>query len=120
MLNLREYRAKPTRLSDFLPWAALVAPGVVLQKDRLLQTTIAFRGPDLASASGAELQAGAATRQRLAEFQRTIIAERTALIEAGIEAGEFEPVKDTFSRALLSSTGTAVPTISDRGPSAVK
>ena len=42
MLNLREYRTRAKRLSDFLPWAALVAPGVVLQKDRLLQTTLAF------------------------------------------------------------------------------
>ena len=29
MLSLREYRNKADRLADFLPWAALVAPGVV-------------------------------------------------------------------------------------------
>ena len=28
MLNLAEYRKKPQSLADFLPWAALVAPGV--------------------------------------------------------------------------------------------
>ena len=49
MLNLKEYREPTTRLPDFLPWAALVAPGVVLQKDRCLQKTMGFRGPDLAS-----------------------------------------------------------------------
>jgi type IV secretion system protein VirB4 len=43
-----------------LPWAALVAPGVILQKDGNLQKTLAFRGPDLASSSDAELVAGAA------------------------------------------------------------
>ena len=32
MLNLAEYRRKPQTLADFLPWAALVAPGVVLNK----------------------------------------------------------------------------------------
>jgi type IV secretion system protein VirB4 len=33
MLNLAEYRTKPPRLADFLPWAALVDQGVVLNKD---------------------------------------------------------------------------------------
>ena len=56
MLNLREYREPTSRLPDYLPWAALVAPGVVLQKDALLQKTVEFRGPDLASSSAAELR----------------------------------------------------------------
>ncbi len=56
MFNLREYKVKSTQLSDYLPWGLLVAPGVVLQKDGLLQKTIAFRGPDLGSASADELQ----------------------------------------------------------------
>jgi type IV secretion system protein VirB4 len=30
MLNLGEYRQKADRLTDHLPWAALVAPGVIL------------------------------------------------------------------------------------------
>jgi type IV secretion system protein VirB4 len=55
MLSLREYREPGHRLPDLLPWAALIAPGVVLQKDALLQKTIAFRGPDLASSSSSEL-----------------------------------------------------------------
>lgn len=37
MLSLREYRNKADRLADFLPWAALVAPGVVLNKDGSFQ-----------------------------------------------------------------------------------
>ena len=48
MFNLREYREPKNRLPDYLPWACLVAPGVVLQKDAVLQKTIAFRGPDQA------------------------------------------------------------------------
>ncbi|MCB2181347.1 MAG: conjugal transfer protein TrbE [Desulfobulbaceae bacterium] len=55
MFCLREYREPENRLPDLLPWAALVAPGVVLQKSCLLQKTIAFRGPDLASSSDSEL-----------------------------------------------------------------
>jgi type IV secretion/conjugal transfer VirB4 family ATPase len=55
MLNLAEYRKKPQSLSDFLPWAALVAPGVILNKDGSLQRTARFRGPDLESATQAEL-----------------------------------------------------------------
>jgi type IV secretion system protein TrbE len=55
MFSLREYREPTSRLPDYLPWAALVAPGVVLQKDALFQKTVAFRGPDLASSGDAEL-----------------------------------------------------------------
>src|SRR3546814_9598789 len=38
-----------------LPWAALVAPGVVLNKDGSFSRVLAFRGPDLESATEAEL-----------------------------------------------------------------
>ena len=55
MLNLREYQRRPSSLADFLPWAALVAPGVVLNKDGTFQRTAGFRGPDLDSATPAEL-----------------------------------------------------------------
>jgi type IV secretion/conjugal transfer VirB4 family ATPase len=55
MISLREYREPTNRLPDLLPWAALVAPGTVLQKAGILQKTIAFRGPDLASSSRSEL-----------------------------------------------------------------
>ncbi|MER8529496.1 conjugal transfer protein TrbE [Mesorhizobium sp. M0500] len=55
MLNLSEYRGKADRLADHLPWAALVAPGIVLNKDGSFQRTFRFRGPDLESATEAEL-----------------------------------------------------------------
>jgi len=60
MLNLNEYRLRSDRLADHLPWAALVAPGVVLNKDGSFQRTLRFRGPDLESATEAELVAVAA------------------------------------------------------------
>lgn len=55
MLSLREYRSRADRLADHLPWAALVAPGVILNKDGSFQRTARFRGPDLESATEAEL-----------------------------------------------------------------
>lgn len=55
MLSLREYRDRSERLADHLPWAALVAPGVVLNKDGSFLRVLAFRGPDLESATEAEL-----------------------------------------------------------------
>ncbi len=55
MLNLAEYRSRFDRLADHLPWAALVAPGVVLNKDGSFQRSFAFRGPDLESSTEAEL-----------------------------------------------------------------
>jgi type IV secretion system protein VirB4 len=57
MMNLAEYRRTATRLADFLPWAALVGEGVVLNKDGSFQRTALFRGPDLDSAVAAELVA---------------------------------------------------------------
>ena len=57
MMRLAEYRSKSSLLADFLPWAALVAPGVVLNKDGSLQRTARFRGPDLDSATPSELVA---------------------------------------------------------------
>jgi type IV secretion system protein VirB4 len=55
VLNLKEYQERPKRLADYLPWAALVAPGVILNKDGSFQRTIRYRGPDQMSASPEEL-----------------------------------------------------------------
>ena len=57
MMNFAEYRTKSARLADFLPWVCLVAEGVVLNKDGSFQRTARFRGPDLDSATPAELVA---------------------------------------------------------------
>lgn len=60
MLNLTEFRKRPALLADWLPWAALTAPGVVLNKDGSFQRTARFRGPDLDSSTPSELVAAAA------------------------------------------------------------
>ncbi|MCP1968211.1 conjugal transfer protein TrbE [Bradyrhizobium elkanii] len=57
MMNLAEYRRSDARLADFLPWAALVDEGIILNKDGSFQRTAKFRGPDLDSAVPAELVA---------------------------------------------------------------
>jgi len=57
MMNLAEYRNRNSRLADFLPWAALVGTGIVLNKNGSFQRTARFRGPDLDSAVPAELVA---------------------------------------------------------------
>lgn len=55
MFNIGEYRQSPDRLSDLLPWAAIVRPGIVLNKDGSFQQTIRFRGPDLESSTENQL-----------------------------------------------------------------
>src|SRR5215469_757275 len=57
MMHLAEYRTGAQRLADFLPWAALIAKGIVLNKDGSFQRSARFRGPDLDSATPAEFVA---------------------------------------------------------------
>jgi type IV secretion/conjugal transfer VirB4 family ATPase len=57
MRFLSEYRRKAERLFDHLPWACLIAPGVILNKDGAFQKTLSFRGPDVASTTAAGLLA---------------------------------------------------------------
>ena len=79
MLNLAEYRQRPALLADWLPWAGLVAPGVVLNKDGAFQRTARFRGPDLDSATESEL---VATSARLNNALRRLGAGWALFIEA--------------------------------------
>lgn len=60
MFDLRPYKAHGPRLSDYLPWAALIATGVVLNKDGSFQRTMTFRGPDLDSSTPSDLMGTAA------------------------------------------------------------
>ena len=96
MLNLTEYRKRPALLADWLPWAGLVATGVVLNKDGSFQRTARFRGPDLDSATQGELIATSAclnnALRRLGEGWALFVdAER--LPAAGYPQSEFpEPL----------------------------
>ncbi|MHC5307797.1 conjugal transfer protein TrbE [Bartonella sp. LJL80] len=55
MFNLSEYRKHNALLADYLPWAGLIAEGIILNKDGAFQRSALFRGPDLDSAVPAEL-----------------------------------------------------------------
>jgi type IV secretion system protein VirB4 len=57
MRFLDEHRRRPAALADHLPWAVIVAPGVILNKDGSLLAGFAFRGPDLESSTEDELMA---------------------------------------------------------------
>ncbi|MGY4501346.1 type IV secretion/conjugal transfer VirB4 family ATPase [Bradyrhizobium sp. GM24.11] len=92
MMNLAEYRRSNTRLADFLPWAALVDEGIILNKDGSFQRTARFRGPDLDSAVPAELVAVAA---RLNNALRRLGSGWAVFVEAQRHsAGRYPP--DTF------------------------
>ncbi len=69
MMDLRPYRAREARLADWLPWAGLVADGVIVNKDGAFQRTLTFRGPDLDSSTLSELMgAGARLDNALKRF----------------------------------------------------
>jgi type IV secretion system protein VirB4 len=54
---LREHRKHPLSVADLLPWGALVAPGVVANKDGSLLAGFRYWGPDLDSATENEIAA---------------------------------------------------------------
>ena len=88
MMNLAEYRKRPARLADYLPWAALVAKGVVLNKDGSFQRTARFRGPDLDSATPAEL---VGTTARLNNALRRLGSGWAIFVEAQRDAANRYP-----------------------------
>ncbi len=91
MLNLAEYRKKPQSLADFLPWAALIADGVILNKDGSLQRTARFRGPDLNSATPAEL---VGTTARLNNALRRLGSGWAIFVEASRDAAQNYPLSE--------------------------
>ena len=91
MMNLAEYRKKPQSLADFLPWAALVASGVILNKDGSLQRTARFRGPDLDSATPAEL---VGTSARLNNALRRLGSGWAIFVEASRDVAQNYPSSD--------------------------
>src|SRR6266571_1311922 len=88
MLNLAEYRKKPHSLVDFLPWAALVAEGIILNKDGGFQRTARFRGPDLDSATPAEL---VGTTARLNNALRRLGSGWAIFVEASRQMAQRYP-----------------------------
>ncbi len=99
MLNLAEYRKKNAGLADFLPWAALIATGVVLNKDGSFQRTARFRGPDLDSATPAELLA---TTARLNNALRRLGSGWAVFVEA-----QRNPAND-YPESVFADTASAL------------
>lgn len=93
MWNLREYRSKAKHLSDHLPWAALIGPGVVLNKDGSFQKTVRFRGPDLDSSTPHELMAA---RSRMNNALRRFGSRWRLHVEAARRQSHHYPEGDGF------------------------
>jgi type IV secretion system protein TrbE len=79
MFSIAEYRRKGKRLSDYLPWAGLVHPRVMLNKDGSFLAAYRFRGPDLDSCSEHEL---IATRARMNNALRRLGSRWCLHVEA--------------------------------------
>ena len=91
MMNLAEYRHRSQSLADFLPWAALVREGVILNKDGSFQRTAKFRGPDLDSSTPAEL---VAITSRLNNALRRLGTGWAIFIEAQRQPAHSYPLSD--------------------------
>lgn len=89
---LDEHRRRPATLADHLPWAALVAPGVVLNKDGSFLTGLQFRGPDLESSTEDELMA---VRARLNNALKRLGAGWCAHVEARRRRADPYPSAET-------------------------
>lgn len=91
MRFLDEHRRRPASLADHLPWAALVAPGVTLNKDGSFTTGFRFRGPDLESSTDQELMA---VRARLNNALRRLGTGWCLHVEARRRSAEAYPESD--------------------------
>ena len=95
MFRVKEYREYPDRLADLLPWAAIIAPGVVLNKDGSFQKTIALRGPDLASSTDSELVAMMA---QLNNVLKRLGSGWALYTEAVRQESQFYPKHNSFKK----------------------
>ena len=116
MMNLAEYRHSDARLADFLPWAALVDEGIILNKDGSFQRTAKFRGPDLDSAVPAELVAVAG---RLNNALRRLGSGWAVFVEAQRHSAGAYPPNAFPDVADFVQTGFEEATTNDGGASVV-
>ena len=91
MRFLEEARRRPASLADHLPWAALVAPGVVLNKDGSFLTALSVRGPDLESSTEDELMS---VRARLNNALKRLGAGWCLHVEARRRPADPYPTSD--------------------------
>lgn len=113
MFDITEYRARADRLTDLLPWAALVRPGVVLNKDGSFIRTMSFRGPDLESSTDAQLVSSTArlnnALKRLGSGWAIYVEAKRSHAQAYPDEGHFpDPVSwlvDACRRDLFEREG---------------
>jgi len=97
MMFLREHARRASRLSDFLPWAAMIAPGIILNKDGSFLRIARFRGPDLDSATQAELMA---TSARLNSALKRLGTGWAIYVEAQRKPSPGYPLSDGFADSV--------------------
>ena len=117
MRFLDEYRQKPITLADHLPWAALVAPGIILNKDGSFSACVRFRGPDLESSTSEELMA---VRARLNNMLKRLGTGWCLHMEARRRVADPYPNSDIYNpvawlvdqerRALFDGAGNSFET----------
>ena len=67
-MNLKKHLSNDQGLSDLLNYAHLIDEGVIINKDGAFLVCYQFRGPDIHSASGSELDAMSVTFNRMVTF----------------------------------------------------
>ena len=115
MMYLNEYQKRPEILADYLPWSALIAPGVILNKDGSFQRTAQFRGPDLESSTEEELVATCARiNNALKRFSSgwALYFEASRIPARGYPLSKFtEPAAWIVDQEPVSYTHLTLPTI---------
>ncbi len=118
MMSFSPYAHQPSRLEDFLPWALLVGPGVVLNKDGSFQKTARFRGPDVRSSTPDELVSFVARANNV--FRRLgsgwaiyIEAERTEVTDypTGVFGDDLSRLVDSERAAAFEQASSQFETI---------
>ena len=98
--NLTEHEPAPRDLTDLLPWAFCLQPGLIVNKDGAFMKVVGFRGPDLASSTPAQL---VAARGRLNNAIRRLGSRWCLHIEARRHRAPDYPVSsfpDSITQAL--------------------
>ncbi len=97
MFNISEFRKQADRLSDLLPWAAMIAPSVILNKDGSFMSVLLFRGPDLESSTEPQLVAACA---RLNNAFKRLGSGWALFVEARREQAQAYPSQGFFPDPL--------------------
>ena len=100
MFNLAEYRPVQKSLSDYLPWAALIDDGILLNKDGSFTRAARYRAPDMDATSN-EQKLG--HRRRLNNFLKRLESGWCLQVEAQRRASRTYPQStfpDPFSQMI--------------------